>query len=109
MALEARSLFLVDVHTETAFLKVVLNGIMYGRSMVGLLDTQYRMQTSISYWPNQQFYKGRIKNGVCNSKRHIVPGAHLPWLAFRVCSTQWKESRNKTGPLGSIEFKLEWP
>ncbi len=34
-----------------------------------LLNTQYRMHPWISHFPNQQFYEGKLENGVTEENR----------------------------------------
>ena len=51
---------------------------MNGKSCVVLLRTQYRIIPAVSYWPNQEFYEGKIMDGVFRSQRLPIPGLPLP-------------------------------
>merc|ERR1719471_1997708 len=42
-----------------------------------LLQVQYRMHPLISRWPNQQFYQGRLRDGV--SKENRIPPRCMNW------------------------------
>ena len=43
-----------------------------------LLDTQYRMHSGISKFPNANFYDGRLKDGIRATDREPVPGFAWP-------------------------------
>lgn len=48
---------------------------------VALLDTQYRMHPSISLFPNNYFYQGRLLNGLGMSQNNWRPWHADPTLA----------------------------
>jgi regulator of nonsense transcripts 1 len=54
---------------ESMFLRFVKSGIE-----PLLLDTQYRMHPIISAFPSEQFYSGKIKNGISSSDRNVPTG-----------------------------------
>ncbi len=72
-----------------------------------LLTKQYRMHPAISEFPNQQFYSGRLEDGVCESERRAPAGILWPdWerpVAFLPV-----EGGEATGPDGaSKENRVE--
>lgn len=43
-----------------------------------MLDTQYRMHPSISYFPSQAFYDGKLIDGITKSHRKMIKGFNWP-------------------------------
>lgn len=52
------------------------------KARIMLLDTQYRMHPIISYFPNKNFYDGRLKDGVAESASPWSSSQHFSALRF---------------------------
>lgn len=62
-----------------------------------MLDTQYRMDYAISYWPNRYFYGGRLKNAAeCRMK--------FPFHAYRVLYHNFIQNNDKFSNTTEAEF-----
>jgi superfamily I DNA and/or RNA helicase len=72
-----------------------------------MLDTQYRMHSSICAFSSREFYEGKLRTGISNNSRSLSPSA-FPWhvsekatkrLIFLECATPedlgGKSKRNK--------------
>lgn len=60
-----------------------------------LLDTQFRMHPSISAWPNQRFYAGRLNDGVNSASRSLSLHARVPVCA--VYDVSWGQEERADG------------
>ena len=82
----------------------------YSGHSVTLLDTQYRMHPSISFFPNKQFYGGRIQDGIQAGDRLAVQG--FPWptksaVCFvQVSGDEYKKSSQETSWRNAAEVDV---
>ncbi|XP_072750028.1 uncharacterized protein Setx isoform X2 [Anoplolepis gracilipes] len=53
-----------------------------------MLNMQYRMDYSISYWPNKYFYSGKLKNAVDY-------GPKFPFYSYRVLNHNFMQNKDK--------------
>lgn len=62
-----------------------------------MLDTQYRMDYAISYWPNKYFYGAKLKNAAeCRMK--------FPFHAYRVLCHNFTQNNDKFSNTTEAEF-----
>ncbi|XP_014488421.1 PREDICTED: uncharacterized ATP-dependent helicase C29A10.10c isoform X2 [Dinoponera quadriceps] len=61
------------------------------------LDTQYRMQYFISYWPNKYFYDNKLKNSVENRLA-------FPFHSYRVLNHNSAQNNDKFSNTNEAEF-----
>ncbi|KAL0106520.1 hypothetical protein PUN28_016311 [Cardiocondyla obscurior] len=66
-------------------------------SPIIMLDTQYRMDYAISYWPNKHFYKGRLKNAVESFST-------FPFYPYRVLHHGFVQNDDKFSNTTEAEF-----
>ncbi|XP_046480902.1 uncharacterized protein Setx [Neodiprion pinetum] len=64
-----------------------------------MLDTQYRMVSQISHWPNQFFYGGMLKNAEVNDTRAV-----LPFHPYRVLNMDTTQSHDRFSNTDEAEF-----
>ncbi|XP_046745747.1 uncharacterized protein LOC124410993 [Diprion similis] len=64
-----------------------------------MLDTQYRMDSHISHWPNQFFYGGKLKNAEVNDGRTV-----LPFYPYRILNMATTQSHDKFSNTEEAEF-----
>ncbi|XP_077261101.1 putative helicase senataxin isoform X2 [Temnothorax americanus] len=66
-------------------------------SPIIMLDTQYRMDYAISYWPNRHFYSGKLKNAAeCRIK--------FPFHSYRVLYHDFMQNDDKFSNTTEAEF-----
>lgn len=66
-------------------------------SPIIMLNTQYRMDYAISYWPNRYFYGGKLKNAAeCKTK--------FPFYAYRVLHHNFTQNDDKFSNTTEAEF-----
>ncbi|XP_011693066.1 PREDICTED: probable helicase senataxin isoform X2 [Wasmannia auropunctata] len=62
-----------------------------------MLDTQYRMEDAISYWPNKYFYGGKLKNAIdCRTK--------FPFHPYRILYHNFTQNDDKFSNTTEAEF-----
>ncbi|KAL6257996.1 hypothetical protein P5V15_011591 [Pogonomyrmex californicus] len=66
-------------------------------SPIIMLDTQYRMEYAISYWPNNYFYQGKLKNATDYR-------ATFPFHSYRVLHHTFKQNDDKFTNTTEAEF-----
>ncbi|XP_011333413.1 probable helicase senataxin isoform X2 [Ooceraea biroi] len=62
-----------------------------------MLDTQYRMDYAISYWPNKYFYGGKLKNSAQTRMR-------FPFYSYRVLNHNSVQNNDKFSNTTEAEF-----
>lgn len=66
-------------------------------SPIIMLDTQYRMDYAISYWPNRYFYGGRLKNDAESKMK-------FPFHSYRVLNHDFTQNNDKFSNTTEAEF-----
>ncbi|XP_066585351.1 uncharacterized protein Setx [Prorops nasuta] len=62
-----------------------------------MLDTQYRMDYAISYWPNKFFYGGKLKNS-------METNYEFPYHSYRVLNLDSLQNNDKFSNTNEAEF-----
>ena len=71
--------------------------LLHGKFPSLLLNVQYRMHPAISFWPNNQFYDGKIINGDNVRTKEFSKYWHSILPPFSIRDVNGNESRSKTG------------
>lgn len=85
------------------FERVLFNG-SYENPM--MLDTQYRMHPQISEFPIQEFYNGKLKNGVTADDK-AYPGINKPLLFYRCDRGYERKVRNVKKQMSGFTYVNE--